>query len=180
MDCKYLKYPKNIYDFFVCVFVYLSSSIKRVLLSTGCLLFHCFWDNIPAYHNFHFWREKHPNNICWLWNLLRKTNLTLRMKVILTGAMFLFVIYQNAARSQVFRYYIENTDLVDKIVGTLLGVEKGPMPFIDCAIKCNRCCACFGFNSLTKKCRIHQSCDVSNVSGDGAGWRYYVFNKLGE
>lgn len=102
------------------------------------------------------------------------------MKDILTGAMFLFVIYQNAARSQVFRYYIENTDFVDKIVGTLLGVEKGPMPFIDCAIKCNRCCACFGFNSLTKKCRIHQSCDVSNVSGDGAGWRYYVFNKLGE
>lgn len=102
------------------------------------------------------------------------------MKDILTGAMFLFVIYQNAATSQVLRYYIENTDLVDKIVGIPLVVEKGPMPFIDCAIKCNRCCACFGFNSLTKKCRIYKSCDVSNVSGDGAGWRYYVFNKLGE
>lgn len=164
----------------MCVFVYLSSSIKRVLLSTGCLLFHCFWDNIPAYHNSNFWREKHTNNIFWLWNLLRKTTLTLRMKDILTGAMFLFVIYQNAARSQVVRYYIENTDLVDKIVGIPLVVEKGPMPFIDCAIKCNRCCACFGFNSLTKKCRIYKSCDVSNVSWDGAGWRYYVFNKLGE
>lgn len=102
------------------------------------------------------------------------------MKGIFTGAMLLSVIYQNAARSRVFRYYIENIDLFDKIFGTPLVVEKGPMPFIDCAINCNRCCSCFGFNFLTNKCRIHKSCDVSNVSGNEAGWRYYVFNKLGE
>lgn len=70
--------------------------------------------------------------------------------------------------------------MVDKIVGILLVVEKGFMFFIDCVIKCNRCCVCFGFNLLIKKCCIYKLCDVSNVSGDGVGWRYYVFNKLGE
>lgn len=49
-----------------------------------------------------------------------------------------------------------------------------------CAAMCVINCRCFGFNSLTKKCRIHQSCnchmplDMTSIEG---GWIYYQIDR---
>jgi hypothetical protein len=42
-----------------------------------------------------------------------------------------------------------------------------------CTAVCNGVCACFGFNPQQKKCQIHPSCDLSDMTTDEAGWRYY-------
>lgn len=52
--------------------------------------------------------------------------------------------------------------------------------FIECVSKCKRCCMCFGFNILIKKCCVYELCDEENVNGMERGWKYFVFNKLGK
>nr|XP_034322236.1 fibrinogen-like protein A [Crassostrea gigas] len=42
-----------------------------------------------------------------------------------------------------------------------------------CAAMCDINCGCFGFNSLVKKCRIHRSCILVNMTSTEDGWRYY-------
>lgn len=45
---------------------------------------------------------------------------------------------------------------------------------IECSAKCSELCACFGFNTQLRKCRIHGSCDISNMTEDETGWMYFL------
>lgn len=100
----------------------------------------------------------------------------------LSSVVILSLIYKSLARSEtgVFRYYIENSEFINKVFSAKPIVRRGPVTLIECASKCKRCCACFGFNTLTNKCRVYESCDAGNVNGMETGWKYFVPNKLGK
>lgn len=99
----------------------------------------------------------------------------------LSSIVILSLIYKSLARSEtgIFRYYIENSEFIDKVFGAQLIVERGPVTHTECASKC-RCCACFGFNTLTNTCRVYESCDAGKVNGMETGWKYFVVNNLGK
>lgn len=43
-----------------------------------------------------------------------------------------------------------------------------------CACLCGDICKCFSFNSQTKMCRLHSSCDTQNMTVSDTGWRSYT------
>lgn len=104
------------------------------------------------------------------------------MKDYLSGVVILSLIYKSFARSEtaISRYYKEKSEFIDEVFSAQPIVERGPVTLIECASKCKRCCVCFGFNTLTNKCRVYESCDEDNVSGIETGWKYFVPNKLGK
>lgn len=104
------------------------------------------------------------------------------MKDYLSGVVILSLIYKSFARSEtaISRYYKEKSEFIDEVFSAQPIVERGPVTLIECASECKRCCTCFGFNTLTKKCRVYESCDEENVNGMERGWKYFVPNKLGK
>uniref|UniRef100_K1R942 Uncharacterized protein n=1 Tax=Magallana gigas TaxID=29159 RepID=K1R942_MAGGI len=42
-----------------------------------------------------------------------------------------------------------------------------------CACSCGDSCKCFSFNSQTKMCRLHRSCDCQIMTVSDTGWRFY-------
>jgi hypothetical protein len=71
------------------------------------------------------------------------------------------------------RDYIIKPSLNDKISNTNLLTEQQSASVAVCTALCIGRCACFGFNPQKGKCRIHQSCNMSDMTTDDAGWRYY-------
>ena len=51
---------------------------------------------------------------------------------------------------------------------------------LDCSTQCGRCCHCFGFNTLTKVCRVFKGCDKTDVTKHEEGWTYHSLKDLHE
>ena len=62
-----------------------------------------------------------------------------------------------------------------KIVG-----KKFLSRLLDCSTQCGQCCGCFGFNTLTKVCRVIKTCDKADVTEHEEGWTYHYLRDLHE
>ena len=51
---------------------------------------------------------------------------------------------------------------------------------LDCSTQCGRCCNCFGFNTLTKVCRVFKRCDRTDFTEHEEGWTYHSLKDLHE
>ncbi|XP_062592819.1 fibroleukin-like [Saccostrea cucullata] len=71
--------------------------------------------------------------------------------------------------------YTRKLEFNDKKSNFDLVGEHNAHSLIECATICQKECSVFGFNSQTKKCRIHKESLTSGLS-DEAGWRYYSDN----
>ncbi|XP_052692193.1 fibrinogen-like protein A [Crassostrea angulata] len=74
------------------------------------------------------------------------------------------------------RSFLATPSCDDKISNIEFVAEHQARSDISCAAMCDVNCGCFGFNSQMKKCRIHQSCDLVNMTSTEGGWRYYQFD----
>lgn len=75
------------------------------------------------------------------------------------------------------RSFLATPSCDDKISNIEFVAEHQARSDISCAAMCDVNCGCFGFNSQMKKCRIHQSCDLVNMTSTEGGWRYYQFDR---
>ena len=58
--------------------------------------------------------------------------------------------------------------------------QSSSRSLLDCSTQCNRCCGCFGFNTLTKICRVFRGCNNADVTGPEKGWIYHSLKELHE
>lgn len=66
-------------------------------------------------------------------------------------------------------------DLDDKVFTTSLIGEYDAASLGVCSAICGQSCGCFGFNSRTKKCRLHDTCSESSIIAVvQANWRYFL------
>ncbi|XP_062574515.1 ficolin-1-like [Saccostrea cucullata] len=66
-------------------------------------------------------------------------------------------------------------DLDDKVFTTSLIGEYDAASLGVCSAICGQSCGCFGFNSRTKKCRLHDTCSESSIIAVvEANWRYFL------
>jgi hypothetical protein len=72
------------------------------------------------------------------------------------------------------KFFTADLTLDDKISNVSLITECPARSPMQCSVKCSEGCTCFGFNSNTKMCRIHESCDSSVISIGEPGWRYFT------
>jgi hypothetical protein len=70
-------------------------------------------------------------------------------------------------------YYSTEPSLDNKVSNVSLMAEHHSKSLPNCAVKCGEDCACFGFNPLRRKCRIHESCDPSNMTTNEPEWSYF-------
>lgn len=122
------------------------------------------------------------NTILLLYHIEIYEKILFTMRDHLSSVVILSLIYKSLARSEsgVFRYYIENSEFIDKVFSAQPIIERGPVTYIECPSKCKRCCAWFSFNTVTNQCRVYQTCDAGNVNGMEAGWKYFLPNKIGK
>jgi hypothetical protein len=73
----------------------------------------------------------------------------------------------------VLRHYRKEPSRDNKVSNVSLNAEHHAVSLNECSTKCDELCACFGFNPRLEKCRIHQSCDPSDMTVNEAGWGYY-------
>ena len=51
---------------------------------------------------------------------------------------------------------------------------------LECSAQCGRHCNCFGFNELTKVCRVFKTCDWAAEMESEDGWTYHSIKESGE
>ena len=56
--------------------------------------------------------------------------------------------------------------------------QSSSRSLLDCSTQCGRCCGCFGFNTLTKVCRVLKRCDKTDVTEHEEGWTYHSLKDL--
>ena len=79
---------------------------------------------------------------------------------------------RTAAEVRIQRYTVD-PDLDNKVSTTSLLATHPSLSLTECSAMCNGVCSCFGFNPIRKECRIHQTCDPSEITTEETGWRYY-------
>ncbi|XP_052690898.1 microfibril-associated glycoprotein 4-like [Crassostrea angulata] len=75
----------------------------------------------------------------------------------------------------VSKLYIANLVHDEKLFNEFLVLQRPSSSLVECASLCGPHCVYYGFNSKTKKCRIH-SCSALVDAVEEAGWRYYASN----
>jgi hypothetical protein len=86
----------------------------------------------------------------------------------------LLVIFCTLADAElVSRYYIIEPSLGNKVSNVSFMEQHHSESLSTCAVMCGELCACFGFNPLRRKCRIHQSCDPTDMTTSEADWSYF-------
>lgn len=75
----------------------------------------------------------------------------------------------------VSKLYIANLVHDEKLFNEFLVLQRPSSSLVECASLCGPDCVYYGFNSKTKKCRIH-SCSALVDAVEEAGWRYYASN----
>ncbi|XP_048751283.2 perlucin-like protein [Ostrea edulis] len=63
--------------------------------------------------------------------------------------------------------------LDNKVSNVSLTAKHHSESLTQCSAICGGLCACFGFHSHLKNCRVHQSCDPSDMTIDETGWRNF-------
>ncbi|XP_056017436.1 perlucin-like [Ostrea edulis] len=93
---------------------------------------------------------------------------------------FLYFILWSLSKADVTsqRYTMEPS-LDNKVSDIDLMAKHNSESLTGCSAMCGKPCACFGFNPQLKKCRIHRSCDQSDMTRDETGWRYYYVDGVG-
>ena len=111
---------------------------------------------------------------------------TLKLLLILSAmaqVVFMLIIFSrilSATSVGVFHYFRENTELSNKALKNTLNKDIQTSSLFDCGARCHRCCRCFGFNTVTKICRVLLTCDQNDAIGIEEGWIYHYRNELGE
>jgi hypothetical protein len=71
------------------------------------------------------------------------------------------------------RSFTRKFSLDDKVSNIGLLTEHYSASVPECCAMCGGHCTCFGFNNQIRKCRIHQSCDPSDMTANEEAWRYF-------
>ena len=58
--------------------------------------------------------------------------------------------------------------------------QSSSRSLLDCSTQCGWCCHCFGFNTLTKVCRVLKRCDRADVTEHEEGWIYHSLKEMHE
>lgn len=97
--------------------------------------------------------------------------------------VFMLIIFSrilSATSVGVFHYFRENTELSNKALKNTLNKDIQTSSLFDCGARCQLCCRCFGFNTVTNICRVFLTCDQNDIIGIEEGWIYHYRNELGE
>lgn len=120
--------------------------------------------------------EKHkmlwllPISLCWLTS-------TRAGGMFLYFVVFVVLFMPVTPQSVKMRSFLATRSCDDRISSIELVAEYQVHSRRSCAAMCGINCGCFGFNSLGKKCRIHHSCDLVNMTLTENGWRYYLIDR---
>ena len=81
-----------------------------------------------------------------------------------------------------YQDFVMITDLSNKVLKnnfTELS-QSSSRSLLDCSTQCGRCCHCFGFNTLTKVCRVFKRCDRADMTEHEEGWIYHSLKEIHE
>lgn len=92
----------------------------------------------------------------------------------------LLYIFFSLSEALVSKHYQENSDLENKLSIHPPVDSQHSKSVLRCACFCVRFneCNCFSFNPQTEMCRLYLSCDPSDGTVDGEGWRSYSNRSL--
>ena len=78
--------------------------------------------------------------------------------------------------------FIMITDFSNKVLKNNLTEvsQSSSRSLLDCSTQCDHCCGCFGFNTLTKVCRVFKTCDKADVTEYDEGWMYHSIKESAE
>ena len=78
--------------------------------------------------------------------------------------------------------FVMITDFSNKVLKNHLKEvsQSSSRSLLDCSTQCGRCCGCFGFNTLTKVCRVFKTCGKADVIEHEEGWTYHYLRDLHE
>ena len=78
--------------------------------------------------------------------------------------------------------FIMITDFSNKVLKNNLTEvsQSSSRSLLDCSTQCGPCCCCFGFNTLTKVCRVFKTCDKADVTENEEGWIYHSIKESAE
>ena len=87
-----------------------------------------------------------------------------------------------ATSEGLYQDFVMITDLSNKVLkNSWKEVSQSfSRSLLDCSTQCGRCCGCFGFNTLTKVCRVLKTCDKADVTEHEEGWTYHYLRDLHE
>lgn len=96
------------------------------------------------------------------------------------GRINLVYIFLSLSEALVSKLYRENLDLENKLSIHPPVDSHHSKSILRCACFCVTCngCSCFSFNSQAKMCRLYLSCDDSDGTVAGEGWRSYSNSSL--
>lgn len=96
--------------------------------------------------------------------------------------LVLFTCVYLATSVGLYQDFVMITDLSNKVLknSSKNVSQSSARSLLDCSTQCSRCCGCFGFNTLTKVCRVLRTCDMADVKEYEEGWIYHSLKELHE
>ena len=81
-----------------------------------------------------------------------------------------------------YQDFVMITDLSNKVLKNNFTEvsQSSSRSLLDCSTQCGWCCHCFGFNTLTKVCRVLKRCDRADVTEHEEGWIYHSLKVMHE
>ena len=79
-------------------------------------------------------------------------------------------------------YFVMITDFSNRVLKTRLTEvsEFSSKSLLECGMKFDQFCGCFGYNTQTQVCRVFKTCSMNGPMEYEEGWIYYSLDKLSE
>ncbi|XP_078327584.1 techylectin-5B-like isoform X1 [Crassostrea virginica] len=79
-------------------------------------------------------------------------------------------------------YFVMITDFSNRVLKTSLTEvsEFSSKSLLECGMKFDQFCGCFGYNTQTQVCRVFKTCSMNGPMEYEEGWIYYSLDKLSE
>ena len=99
--------------------------------------------------------------------------------------VYLFIFFTRillATTGGLNHYFVMITDFSNRVLKTSLTEvsEFSSKTLLECGMKFDQFCGCFGYNTQTQVCRVFKTCSMNGPMEYEEGWIYYSLDKLSE